>query len=353
MKHHKNDTSGTEQQAFHDLGKQSIDRDVTALFKVDTGSSADIKASRKRLHHDLVLAGDPSVLPVKRPPIHSKKAKPLSTSEEVIIKRHLNKIKQSSQPTTAVSTDIWSSKPTNTKPSPKTLPDPGQSYRPDPEHHEQLLDKATSLAVEEDQKVQDARSLMPKKAGDLAGMHVSDVAHYPGDVRVSYSTSIRSRKNRNEDEVQQDDVDQVEENSNQKKRKSKSNGSNDKDVIKEEREKKIRREGHLINQYINEVELAKFEKSLSRPKTVTNNTKPPRLGPVKYKEPLPDVLTKSEIPTSLSSVPIDGSALEDSYDCILRKGLIEPRNRQIRKTKHRVKLRSRGLNYEDVLKERN
>ncbi|KAL0248228.1 hypothetical protein GEMRC1_003464 [Eukaryota sp. GEM-RC1] len=338
----------------------------SSLFIVDTRTASDIAASRKRLHQDLVLAGDPSVIPVVKKPV-KKHTDELSKSDEAFFKRQINAIKsdQQSQPkpskTTAVQ-DIWNSPPSNPSNQPRTLnstaksvpaPNPGQSYNPDQQQHKELLDTAVAQAVVDDDSEKYTFSRIPRNAGVLSGMPVEEAAHYPGPVKVTTATSISRRSKRNQKAEEPVETPTVKaqttsnaKSNNKKKALASATAVNQAQL---DADKNQRKEGHLISQFISQAEEKKFN-TMTADHTRQVGEFPSRLGPVKYQEPLPDVLTVDELPSKFSSLPLETSVVEDRYTSILRRGLVEPRKKQYKRNKYPIKMKSRGYHFSDVIR---
>ncbi|KAL0227996.1 hypothetical protein RCL1_004139 [Eukaryota sp. TZLM3-RCL] len=351
-----------EQQTYIDAVSEANLPDIDINSLISIPSHSEIKANRKMLHMERVLSGDTLFPPMKKP-----KPEPLeptfSSSENAILQKQIKAISSKSQTSLKEKRketvnrakevrDVWGSsqpdlvtvKKTAIKAKVKAVPTPhpGQSYRPDRSAHEELLTRATEMAIKEEETEQNIQSALPKKnIGVLSGMAVGDQDHLPVPLGYSYSTGIKSKRVVTDDDNNSDSDFEL------------NSGNNHESLSDVDFKKKIRKDAHEIPRIIEQLNQEQIQRVAAKShRKQIQREEVPRMGPHKFQEPLPDVLTTDELPKAFYATPVESSALYDRIESVLRRGLMEPRKKQYKRSRYAIKMKGKGPSFNDILKER-
>lgn len=222
-------------------------------------------------------------------------------------------------------------------------PLPGQSYNPDEEEHRKLIMKAVSVEVEKlnkDIKLTNSREkyFVPKEQANNEQAWIEEMSQGLG----------LSPEEEQEDEEEIEDVLQFTKQVSREKKKTKSQRRREArekaEKIEKETEKKLKmKENQIFKIKSIKKELGEREKRLAErakrrdEKYVQSLYQPKRLSRFRFEEAPIEVNLTNEISGNLRSTKVEGNLLLDRFKSFQKRNLIEPRVRQLRKRKYKLK----------------
>lgn len=222
--------------------------------------------------------------------------------------------------------------------------EPGASYNPDPEDHKNLLEKVINESSKKDDE--DAKKIIKL----LTKRRKSNKDEEDISIFLNKET-INEDEPKEEEENKETDENEIKPTNNMEYGERKTKAQRNKEKRRKEHErmmkmkqliKQRRADLENINEYLKEIEdkevLLEQQRKIKEIIKQNEKYKIKKLGKIRYKDDLPEVLNEDELPNSLRSLSASTSLLLDRLKSLQKRNLLEVRKktRQVIKYRRRV-----------------
>lgn len=208
--------------------------------------------------------------------------------------------------------------------------EPGASYNPDPEDHKKLLEKVISESNnEEDEKLKTLDKLLKKR--NKKNKDEEDISIFIDRNTVTEDVEEEPEIGNQNEGDNKKNIEYGERKTKAQRNREKRRKEHEEKMKMKQLMKQKRAELEKLDDFVKEIEekeiIIEQQRKIKEILKQAEQYKIKKLGKLRYREELPEILTEDELPHSLRNLRANTSLLEDRFKSLQKRNLLEVRKK--------------------------